>query len=142
MTEALQLLLCHSENDRQRAELVRAHLAPLSRGQLLFTFSVQDCAPGQHREEAFRSAVAAADAAVLLLSADFFDPSQDWLWELVAAESADNGLGLVPVILRDCAWEGDPMLAGRQPLPEDGRPLFEGDTAREDAITKVARTTW
>jgi hypothetical protein len=87
-------------------------------------------------------AMEAADVAVLLVSADFLT-SSFILREEVArllARRQQEGLPIVPILVRPCAWEEVPWLARMQLRPLDARPLSAGNEHQiETELTAIAK---
>lgn len=75
------------------------------------------------------TALAAASAAVLLISADFLSSTFIKGVELptLFARRAREGVRVIPLVLRPCAWLTDPWLSTLQGRPKDGKPLAEVD---------------
>jgi hypothetical protein len=76
-----------------------------------------------------------ASVAVLLISADFLT-SKFILGEevprLLARRDAE-GVRVIPLIVRPCAWQVVPWLRRLQARPRDGRPLSAGSESQVDA---------
>ena len=87
-------------------------------------------------------AMEAAHVAVLLISADFLT-SSFILREEVAhlmARRQQEGLPIVPILVRPCPWKQVPWLARMQLRPIDARPLSAGnDYQIETELTAIAR---
>ena len=138
----VHFVLCFSSRDAAGKAELAAHLSPL-RGTLT-SWSVDDVPPGESIADAFLRAAAGADAAVFLLSADFFAeldvPAFAEQVEHLRQQQTIRGLKLIPILWRDCQWQAVPWLAGLKPLPLDGHPLRELSKRRRDrAFAKVAR---
>jgi hypothetical protein len=89
-------------------------------------------------------AMQAADVAVLLVSADFLT-SSFILREEVArllTRRQQEGLPIVPILVRPCAWEEVPWLARMQLRPLEARPLSAGNEHQiETELTAIAKET-
>ncbi len=139
-----RFLICFSPRDAEgKVELV-AHLAPLS--ESVSIWSVDDVAPGETTLPAFQKAAAEADAALLLLSSDFFAglnaqpvstldtlPLAEQV-DLLRQQHRERKLRLVPVLWRSCDWRAVDWLAKLKPLPIDGSAIAPHDKARRDQL--------
>ena len=80
-----------------------------------------------------------ANLVLLLVSSDFLDSDYCFGIEMKRAfeRSAVGQAVVVPVILRPCAWQMDPLLAKLQAVPKDAKPVV-GWENRDEAFTNVA----
>ncbi|MBM4026265.1 MAG: toll/interleukin-1 receptor domain-containing protein, partial [Planctomycetes bacterium] len=97
---------------------------------------------GQTWYPAIEEAMADADVAVLLISADYlasdFCIKEEVPYLLKRQEQ--EGMLLIPVLIRKCLWKAHRWLADRQMLPGDGKCValdFPGDLA-DGVFTDVA----
>jgi hypothetical protein len=86
-------------------------------------------------------AIAHAEAGLLLVSSDFLGSEFIMGRELPAL--CARGVVLVPVLVRPCLWEGEPVLAGVQwgHDPVCDGPLSEA-SAPEGQIVRVSERIW
>src|SRR5262245_20387377 len=86
-------------------------------------------------------AMEAAHIAVLLISADFLTSSfilQEEVSRLLTRRQQE-GLPIVPILVRPCPWKQVPWLAHMQLRPLDARPLSAGnDYQIETELTAIA----
>src|SRR6185295_20215529 len=79
-------------------------------------------------EAQIRAAMAAADAAVLLVSADFL--ASKFINEVevpfLLARRANESLPVIPVVVLPCSWKLVPWLQKMNLRPPGGRPLSAG----------------
>lgn len=135
-------LLCFSPKDAQgKAELV-AHLSPV-RGALTI-WSVDEVSGGGSILAAFQEVVADADAALLLLSSDFFaeldKPPFAEQVERLRGLHKERGLPLIPLLWRHCDWQAVDWLAALKPLPVDRAAIAPMAKAQRDrAFAEIAR---
>lgn len=80
---------------------------------------------GDHWEPEIKRQLQKADLILMLISSDYFD--SDYIHAVELREAIErHRLGearVVPVIVRDCAWETDPVVNSLQVLPSDGKPV-------------------
>lgn len=137
-----RFVLCFSPKDADgKAELV-AHLSPV-RGTLT-SWSVDEVRAGESVAASFRRAAADADAAVLLLSSDFFseldEPAFAEQVRQLREQQTARGLTLMPVLWREVNWQAVSWLSGCKPLPSGRTALRSmGKRRRDQALAEVAR---
>lgn len=111
-------------DSRWKDELVR-HLNVLEKLHNLQVWVDARISPGTEFVEEIRKAVESSCVAVLLVSADFlgseFILQEEIRWLLERRQ--EEGLRVLPILIRDCLWEEVPWLAPLQVWPRDGRPL-------------------
>lgn len=140
--QAKRIIICFSPRDTDgKAELV-AHLAPLR--QNLSTWSIDDVSGGESVADAFMLAATGADAALLLLSSDFFaeldEPAFAEQIEQLRRQQSSRGLTLIPLVWRDCAWQAVSWLKGCKPLMSDGSALRSlSKRQRDRALADIVR---
>lgn len=117
-----RVLLHHAAEDRELAEKLRRHLAPLVREGLIELFACP--LPGAAIAATLERQLEQADALLALVSADYL-AADDCMAFLERARSRPRDrLHLVPVLVRPTALNGTPLF-GRMSLPEGGRAVTE-----------------
>jgi len=134
------LSYCHRDEDWKRR--IAIHLGVLKQQGLLELWCDGDIGVGQDSRAQVQLNLLSAKAAVLLISADFlasdFVLNDDVPRLLEQHEQA--GMHLVPVLIRDCAWEAVPWLERLQMLPRDAKPVAElPESQIVRALADVAR---
>jgi hypothetical protein len=135
-----KLFVSYSHHDRSWLEQLKIHLALLIRRGLVHVWSDTRIGIGSRWKEEIETALSESDAAVLLVTPDFL--ASDFIWneelpKLVAHQK--QGMQILPLIVRPCAWRIAPELAALQSRPADGRPLALGNDAEIDlALTEFA----
>jgi tetratricopeptide (TPR) repeat protein len=98
-------------------------------------------APGGKWEKEIADHLESADLILLLISADFIDSLWCYDKEMTRAlKRSDAGVRVIPIIIRDCAWESQPF-AVLNVLPRHGRPVKERrhrDRAWADMVREIA----
>ena len=88
--------------------------------------------------------------AVLLVSSDFIASrfiNDKELPDLLKRRE-EEGMIVIPIIVRDCLWHHEPVLKDLQALPTDGKPVIEFSEAtgeRDRVWTEIAQaieTAW
>lgn len=137
-----RFLLCHSPKDADgKAELI-AHVAPARGSVSLWT--VDEVLPGDPVREAVESVAKGAEAALLLLSADFFkeldEPRFAEQIEELRRQHKEHGLRLVPILWRPCDWQAESWLAKLKPLSAQGAAFASLDKAQRDqALAEISQ---
>lgn len=86
-------------------------------------------------------AIASARVAVLLISADYLNSDFTLEQEVpkLLLRRANEGMRIIPVLLRACAWQQIPWLEPMQIRPTDAQPLMGLRVpAREEAFVAIA----
>lgn len=70
-----------------------------------------------------------ADLAILAVSASYFHSDELFLGELaiIRRRAGEGRLRVVSLIVRACAWKGDPVADDLVPLPVDEAPITKGE---------------
>jgi len=143
----LVFIIYAREDERFRAEL-KKQLLPMERSGQLRVWTDRELIAGEHWEPAIKKQLQNADLILMLISSDYFD--SDYIHAVELREALErHRLGearVVPVIVRDCAWETDPVVNSLQVLPTDGKPVDDTrhwhsrDAAWADVVRGVGRT--
>lgn len=135
------IFLSYSHEDSKWRDLLLRHLRVLVRENLAHVWDVEEIAAGEDWSSAIAQAVRDADLAVLLLSPDFL--ASDFIAEkelpLLLERRADEGLAVLPILVRPTAWTRVKRLAEVQFLNDPSRPLSElSDVERDKVIAEIA----
>jgi hypothetical protein len=97
----------------------------------------------EHGEEwfpAIKQALNECDLALLLVSADFIASGFIYKEELPVflERRQQEGMTILPIIVRDCLWQSEPILKDLQALPRDGKAVitFAEATGDRDRVWK------
>jgi TIR domain len=138
-----KVFICYSHADKKWLERLKRHLKPLVREGCLDCWDDTHIRPGDDWQEEIRTALDTAQAAVLLISADFF--ASDFIDEaelpplLTAAQ--EKGVRVLPLILSASRFARDPNLARFQAVNSPDRPLNEMPEAeQEKVLERLAQT--
>jgi hypothetical protein len=138
-----RIFISYSHADKEWLERLQRHLKPLVRDGYLDCWDDTHIQPGDDWKEEIRTALDRAQAAVLLISADFF--ASDFIDEtelpplLTAAEA--KGVRILPVILSASRFARHPSLARFQAVNSPDRPLNEIPPAeQEKVLDRLAQT--
>lgn len=143
----LVFIIYAREDEQFRAEL-KAQLLPMERSGVLRVWTDRELIAGEHWEPTIKKNLKNADVILLLVSSDYFQ--SDYIHEVElreALERHERGEAcVVPVIVRPCVWDTDPVLKRTQVLPTDGVPVSDTrhwhtrEAAWVDVVQGVRRT--
>ena len=128
------VFISYSHKDEEWKDRVCSHLGVLVKQGLVETWDDRRIAVGDDWKPEIEKAMASAKAAVLLISANFLTSNfilRDEVPTLLEKRDKD-GVRVIPVIVKPCAWQTVPWLAKLQCRPKDGRPLSAGDENQID----------
>ena len=138
-----KVFISYSHADKKWLERLKQHLNPLVREGCLDCWDDTHIRPGDDWQQEIRTALYTAQAAVLLISADFF--ASDFIDEtelpplLTAAQ--ENGVRVLPLIISASRFARDPNLARFQAVNSPDRPLNEmPEGEQEKVLERLAQT--
>jgi hypothetical protein len=128
-----KVFLSYSHRDREWLERLLEHLAVLERWGLIHSWSDNRIAAGANWQVEIEEALVQSKVAVLLISPAFLASQYIWEreWPRIQAHEA-QGMEILPLVVRACAWRLDHDLREMQVRPVDGRPLAIGNEAQID----------
>lgn len=128
-----RVFVSYSHEDRDWLNRFLKHVAVLERRGLVEVWSDAGIEAGAEWEKEIDTALTAAKVAVLLVSPGFLASEYIWKHEmpLIIAHS-EQGMDILPLIVRPCAWRLEEALARLQARPSDGRPLSLGSESQVD----------
>lgn len=141
MGEPLRVFISYSHKDSQLKAQLLEQLRVLERFHGVEVWTDDLIAPGAKWRDEIAKAMAAADVALLLVSASFLASkfiNDNEVPELLRRNAA-AGLVVIPVILSDCMWQYHPALEPFQALPKDAVPIAE-HTSKAKAYREVAES--
>jgi hypothetical protein len=128
-----KVFLSYSHRDREWLERLLEHLAVLERWGLIHSWSDNRIAAGADWQGEIEEALGQSKVAVLLITPAFLASQYIWEkeWPRIQAHKA-QGMEILPLVVRACAWRLDHDLREMQVRPVDGRPLAIGNEAQID----------
>jgi len=136
------LFISYSHQDETWKDRLMTHLRALDPAYQFEVWVDRQIQVGDDWEAEIEGAMARADIAVMLISADFL--ASEFIRGIevprLLQRRADEGMRLVPVLVGSCLWKETPWLAELQCLPRDGREMasFRGNNV-DKQWTKVAK---
>ncbi len=136
-----QVFISYSHRDETWKDKVVSQLRVLAREGAFDLWDDRRIAAGEGWRAEIETAIEHAQAAVLLISADFLNSEFIRGTEVprLLQRRAKDGLRIIPLIVRPCPWRRVPWLAEIQGRPTDGRPLSKSRKAEvEEDLSALA----
>jgi formylglycine-generating enzyme required for sulfatase activity len=128
------VFVSYSHKDEDWKDRLVTHLGVLGHQGLLDLWDDRRISAGEDWHQEIQEAMAAANVAVLLVSANFLNSAFILSEEMPRLlQRRDNeGVQIFPVIVKPCAWQKVDWLRRMQVRPKDGRPLSAGNEHQVD----------
>ncbi len=130
------IFISYSHKDAKWKDLIVKHLKVLEVERTFSFWDDRKIQPGLAWLPEIEKALAEAAAALLLVSADFLNSG--FIRRVEAPEimqrHQQEGLPVIPVILRACAWEKISWLSDLQAFPKDGKALKGFSTHKQETL--------
>jgi hypothetical protein len=135
------VVISYSHQDEAWKDKLATQLTVLQKLGLLDPWDDRRIGAGLDWRPAMQAAMDRAAVAVLLISADYL--SSDFIMGEEAPRlmqrRAEEGLRVIPLVVRPCPWRRVPWLSPIQPRPADGRPLSSaGEAQAEEELAALA----
>lgn len=139
-----KIFISYSHKDEKYKDDLVKMLVPLQTQGDIEIWQDREIKPGDEWYQAIRSALNTCDLALLLISVDFLSSRfiQDKELPRLLQRRKEEGLRVVPIIIRSCLWHSEPVLKDLQVLPKDGKPVisFKGAGEQDRIWTEIGRT--
>ena len=125
-SDRLNVFVSYSRKDSVWLERVKVHLEPLAKDGQLDLWDDTQIKTGQRWREEIKAALARADVAILLISADFFASvfiAKDELPPLLEAARSERGLVIAGVHINYSRFDRDRVLSEYQTVNTPNRPI-------------------
>ena len=129
------IFISYSHKDEAWKDRLMTHLGVLQSQGLVQLWDDRRIGAGEGWFAAIQEAMSRASVAVLLISADFLTSKfilGDEVPRLLARRD-EEGVRVIPLIVRPCVWQAVPWLKRLQARPKDGKPLSAGNENQVDA---------
>jgi hypothetical protein len=143
-TLAPKIFISYSHADEKfKDELVKM-MAGLQRRGVIDAWQDRLIEPGAQWFNAIKKAINECDLALLLVSADFIASPfiNDKELPDLLKHHEQEGMTVIPIIVRDCLWQAEPALKDLQALPTNGKAVitFSEATGERDRVwTEIAQ---
>jgi hypothetical protein len=124
-TAMKRIFICYSHKDEKCKDELVKHLKVLVSPEELDIWQDRRIAAGAVWYKEIQAALNSADAAILLISADFLTSPFILEKEIppLFRRRAEQKMHIYPLIAQDCPWQEIDWLAPIQARPKDGKPL-------------------
>lgn len=133
---SLNVFISYAHEDELFKDALVTMLAGLQRRGVIDAWHDRRIEEGDEWRASIEAAMNRCDLALLLVSSDFLASRfiQDHELPRLLQRRMEQGLRVVPVIVRPCLWQGEPVLRDLQVLPRDGKAVitFPADTGERD----------
>ena len=123
-SDKIKLFYCYSHKDEELRNQLETHLTLLKRKGIIDAWHDRMIVPGQTWDQEIKSELEEADIILFLVSSDFL--ASDYCYDVEVKRAIElydqNKNILIPIILRECDWEGAPF-DKIQGLPTDMKPV-------------------
>ena len=141
---APKIFISYSHKDEKFKDEFVNMLAGLQRRGVIDAWQDRRIQPGEEWFKAIKQALNECDMALLLVSSDFIASwfiNDEELPDLLKRREKE-GMIIIPIIVRDCLWQSEPVLKDLQALPTDGKAVitFSEITGDRDKVwTEIAQ---
>jgi tetratricopeptide (TPR) repeat protein len=144
---APSIFISYSHKDEEWKDRLVTHLGVLVNEGILDVWEDRQIEAGDDWKPEIENALNKAAVAILMISANFLS-SKFILGEEVPKllkRRSEEGIRIIPVIVKPCAWNQVRWLSPIQSRPKDGRPLSSGSENQIDAdlaalVNEIATT--
>ena len=138
MATPAKVFISYSHKDEEFKDELVTMLAGLQRRGVIDAWQDRCIEEGDEWYQGIQAAMQDCDLAVLLISANFIASRfiQDEELPGLLRHHMGEGLRVVPVIVKPCLWQSEPMLKDLQVLPRDGKPVirFSRENGERDQV--------
>lgn len=130
------VFLSYSHKDEAWKDSLKPHLGLLVQQDRLSVWDDRRIDPGATWFDEIQAAMARASVAICLISPDYLASPFCVKEEIpyLLRRRAEEGMLLIPILVRACAWKEVPWLLPIQMTPRDGRALAQFAAGDQDAI--------
>ncbi len=136
MTNRTKVFISYSHKDEFWKDRLMSHLGVLEFQDLLHIWVDTRINAGENWQNRIDEALKESKVAILLVTANFltstFILTEEVPKLLEKHADAENGIKIIPVIGKPCAWKVIPWLAKMQVRPKNNRPISAGDDNQID----------
>ena len=143
-TSPLKIFISYSHKDERFKDELVTMLAGLQRRGIVDTWQDRRIEAGDNWNNSIQDAMNECDLALLLVSADYLASSfiQEAEQPKLLQRRQEMQLRVIPIIVRPCPWQSEPVLKDLQALPKDGKPIItfsEATGDRDQVWTDIAK---
>ena len=122
-----KLFIMYAHEDKRIHDKLLIHFSPLINEGCLQVWSDHEIKPSSIWDDEIKQKLHEADIVLMLISADFFASEYIRKTELQIAKERHlkNEVRLIPIIVRECAWQQVTDISHLQVLPPNGIPVVK-----------------
>ena len=142
-TSPLKIFISYSHKDKAFKDELVTMLAGLQRRGIVDTWQDRRIEPGDEWNKSIQDAMNECDLALLLVSPDYIASPfiQEEEQPKLLQRLQEMQLRVIPIIVRPCKWQSEPVLKDLQALPKNGKPIIKFSKtsgARDEVWTEIA----
>lgn len=142
--DALKIFISYSHKDEAFKDELVTMLAGLQRRGIVDAWQDRRIEPGEEWHKAIQTAMDECDLALLLISSDYLASRfiQEDEQPILLKRRDEMQTRIVPIIVRPCIWESEPVLKAIQAMPKDGKAVIsfsKEDGDRDQVWTTIAQ---
>jgi hypothetical protein len=134
----LKVFICYSRKDEEFKEELVTMLSGLQRRRVIDAWQDRRIEEGDKWYQEIQKAMKDCDLAILLVSSDFIASRfiQEEELPRLLKRRMEDGLRVVPIVVRSCMWQSEPALKEIQALPRNGKPVisFQKTNGERDEV--------
>jgi TIR domain len=121
-----KVFISYSHRDSGFKDELMGMLAILEKQKVIQVWQDREIEDGDDWYRAIQSAMRTCKMAILMVSQYFLNSEfiQREEVPILLKQRKQQGLRVVPIIVRHCLWKRDPVLSKIQALPREGRPVI------------------
>jgi small GTP-binding protein len=137
-TSPLKVFVSYSHEDEEFKDELVTMLTSLQRRGVINTWQDRRIEAGDEWNTSIRNAMDDCDLALLLVSADYLASRfiQEEEQPKLLQRRQEMRLRVIPIIVRPCTWQSEPVVKDLQALPKNGKAVitFSKDTGERDQV--------
>lgn len=134
----VKVFISYAHRDNEFREKLLEMLKGFMDREVIQVWQDRQIEPGDDWYEDIQSAMKTCQMAILLVSQYFLNSEfiQREEVPVLLQKRKKEGMRVVPIIVRPCLWQDDPVLSTIQVLPKDGKPVIRFPVAngRRDQV--------
>jgi hypothetical protein len=140
----LKIFISYAHKDEAFKDELVTMLASLQRRGVIDAWQDRRIEPGDEWYQAIEDGMSECDLALLLVSQHFLASRFIQGEEIprLLQRRLEEGMRVIPIIIRPCMWQSEPVLSDLQALPKDGKAVitFPEETGERDQVwTDIAK---
>ena len=126
VTSPLKIFISYSHKDEKFKDELVTMLAGLQRRGIVDAWQDRRIEAGDEWNKSIQDAMNDCDLALLLVSADYLASRfiQEEEQPKLLQRRQEMQLRVIPIIVRPCTWQSEPVLKDLQALPKDGKAVI------------------